>query len=154
MTPLKRTLLTALPTLKILTDIPVQSNFFCTEATNDEESNKGFSTSREFMDYCNRTLPDRIDTDNKEYNDWYNIIWKNLLDNNDNKLIKYRCKLFNDYLKSKNEKVIIVFTHYIFIKTYFEEVLCLSKTNLEYKMDADRNINSYNNTDFIPIFHD
>ena len=57
-------------------------------------------------------------------------------------------------LLETNEKVIIVFTHYIFIKTYFEEVLCLSKTNLEYKMDADRNINSFNNTDFIPIFHD
>ena len=152
--PLKRTLLTALPTLNILTDIPVQENFLCTEKTYNEESNKGFSTLEEFKDYCDTTLPNRIDINDNEYNNWNNIIWKNLLDNNDEILINYRCKLFNDYLKSKNEKVIVVFTHYNFIKTYFEEVLCISKTNLKYSMNGDSNINSFNNTDFIPIFHD
>jgi len=153
--PLKRTLLTALPTLKRLTAIPVQENFLCTEKTHNEESNKGFSILQEYKDYCETILPNRINiNDENEYINWCNIIWKNLPDDNDEILIKYRCKLFNDYLKSKNEKVIVVFTHYNFIKTYFEEVLCISKTNLEYKMNADTNINSYYNTDFIPIFQD
>jgi broad specificity phosphatase PhoE len=152
--PLKRTLLTALPTLTRLPDIPVRSNILCTEATSNQESNKGYSTTREYLEFCNSTLPDRIRINDDEYNDWYNMIWKNFEDDNDNILINYRCKLFNDYLKSRNEKVIVIFTHYNFIKKYFEEVLGLSKTNLEYKMNADRNINSFNNTDFIPIFHD
>jgi len=152
--PLKRTLLTALPTLRRLTNIPVQGNFLCTEATWNQESNKGFSTSREFLDDCNTTLPDRIHTNDEEYNNWYNIIWKNFRDDNDNKLINYRCKLFNNFLKSRNEKVIVIFSHYCFIKTYFEEVLGLSKTNLEYKMNEYNNINCLKNTDFLPIFHD
>jgi hypothetical protein len=152
--PLKRTLFTALPTLTRLPNIPVQGNFLCTEATSNQESNKGYSTTGEYLDFCNCTLPGRIHINDDEYNSWYNMIWKNFEDNNDNKLIDYRCKLFNDYLKSRNEKVIVIFTHYNFIKKYFEEVLGLSKTNLEYKMNEYKNINCLKNTDFIPIFHD
>lgn len=152
--PLKRTLLTALPTLTRLTDIPVQANFLCTEATSNHRSNKGFSTSDEFLSNCNTILPGRVTTKDTEYNNWYNIIWKNFDDNNDSNLINYRCKLFNDFLKSRTEKVIIIFSHFNFIKKYFEEVLGISKTNQTYKMNEYDNINCLENTNFIPIFHD
>ena len=146
--PLKRTLLTAIPTLEILPNINVESSFLCTESAFSPSklafspSNVGFLTVDEFQKFNNSITSKNIKVNNDEYNKWSKLIWGNNI--NDTVLIHDRIKLFNEFIKSKNEKVIIVFSHGDFLRQYFNYIL---NDNIDYKLYLE-------NTHFISMYHD
>jgi len=142
--PLKRTLLTAIPTLEKLSDINVETSFLCTE-TALSPSNTGFSSVEEFKQFNNSIINKNIKVNEKEYNKWSELIWNSYM--NDIVLIHKRKKLFDEYLKSKNEKVIIIFSHGDFLKKYFNHILNDDNRDTDYKLYLE-------NTNFITMYHD
>lgn len=137
--PLKRTLLTAVPTLKRLPKIEVETSFLCTE-TAFSPSSTGFSTVEEFKEFNNSVINRKIKVNEDEYNKWSKLIWKNYIA--DIISVHERKKLFNEFIRSRNEKVIIVFSHGDFLKLYFDYIL---DDNINYGLSLD-------NTHFIPVY--
>lgn len=137
--PLKRTLLTAVPTLKKIPDINIETCFTCTE-TAFSPSSVGFSTVDEFKEFNTSTINRNIKVNEDEYNKWSKLIWNNYV--SDIILVHERKKLFDNFLRSRNEKVIIVFSHGDFLKLYFDYIL---DDNQSYGLSLD-------NTHFIPMY--
>jgi broad specificity phosphatase PhoE len=137
--PLKRTLLTAVPTLEKLPDINVETSFLCTENA-VSPSSVGFSTVEEFKEFNNSVINRNIKVNETEYAEWSKLIWNNYI--SDIILIHKRKKLFDEFIRSRNEKVIIVFSHGNFLKLYFDHIL---DDNKSYDLSLD-------NTHFIPVY--
>jgi broad specificity phosphatase PhoE len=137
--PLKRTLLTSIPTITMLPNIKVNSSFLCTELAGSPPE-QGFLTIDQFQKYNKSVINININIDVNEYNKWSQLIWDS--GRSDDTLIYDRVRLFDDYLKSREEKVIIVFSHFQFIQSYFNYIL---KDNFNVSLQ---------NTQFIPIYHD
>ena len=137
--PLKRTLLTAVPTLEQLPDINVETSFLCTE-TAFSPSSVGFSKVEEFKEFNNSIINRNIKVNEDEYNKWSKLIWNNYIA--DIMSVHERKKLFDEFIRSRKEKVIIVFSHGDFLKLYFDYIL---DDNQSYGLSLD-------NTQFIPMY--
>ena len=137
--PLKRTLLTAVPTLKKIPEINVETSFLCTE-TAVSPSSVGFTMVEEFKEYNHSIINRNIKVNDDEYNKWSKLIWNNYV--SDIISVHERKKLFNKFLRSRNEKVILVFSHGDFLKLYFDYIL---DDNQSYGLSLD-------NTHFIPMY--
>ena len=137
--PLKRTLLTSIPTISMLPNINVNSSFLCTELAGSPPE-QGFDTINQFQEYNKSVTNININIDDEAYNKWSKLLWNS--NRSDYTLISDRVRLFDDYLKSREEKVIIVFSHFQFIQSFFNYIL---KDNFNISLQ---------NTQFIPIYHD
>jgi broad specificity phosphatase PhoE len=128
--PLLRTYLTSFYALN--NTIPLIGSFLCTEKVNTNSDIGDLN----YEDNLNKNLFDKND-----YNFWSNKLWRNW-NGKHLRSLKYdleeRVILFNDYIKSRNEKVIVVFTHFEFMKEFFNKIVKIKIDNIK-------------NTDIYPI---
>lgn len=142
--PLKRTLKTALPTLNAIGTIKVEESFLCTERVKALSDTGNYGNFNEFDSYYKEKFR-KIKINEAEYNNYIHL-WKNFKNNRikENDIeIKNRTIAFKNYIDSRREKVIVVFTHRHFIMNY-----------LKYQLKVNGlSENELINTSFIPIFH-
>jgi broad specificity phosphatase PhoE len=142
--PLERATQTGFISLeKIILDriLTKELNFLCTETVGS------YSDVRTDYETYNITYGDKIKIDKVHYKQWHHLLWKDFpslkkfneltqyttdsiefdpskIQLNNDKLIEfYRPKLFFDYIKSKTDNVIIVFTHSVFISNFLQHAL-------------------------------
>jgi len=118
--PLQRTLLTAKPTLNLLPPIPIVSNFAITEQVT-YRSDTGYRNVDHFLKRCAQIIKKKIHVDKSEYAYFSNILWTQNRDPpmEDSIHVKSRCQIFDEYATKATQKVILVFSHYMFISEYF-----------------------------------
>lgn len=163
--PLKRTIMTAKPfvTLEENKLIPIKSSFLCTEIVHDDSS-IGFFTNEEFKTNAESILgpiENPLDLEIENYNLWATILWKEFKNgispDRELKLIEHRAKLFHEFIKSRNENVILIYSHAAFIKFFSEVILHL--TTASYKIDdhgvnAKFDANHLQNANFLLFMHE
>jgi len=142
--PLRRTLKTALPTLNAIQIKNVRESFLCTEQVKVLSDTGNYNNVDEFSRYYTEKFR-TIDINKDEYNN-YKSLWTNFQRNkkkeNDSDM-QNRTTAFKNYINSRTEKVIIVFTHRYFIINYLKYQLDMTAIP-----EADMI-----NTSFVPIFH-
>ena len=147
--PLKRTLLTGLPTFQQLPNLPIKVTPLCSEYANTR-SDMCFSRSQDYLDWVPTTglvnhngVNNRLSMDNANYDKWANILWKNFDDKNDGIVFDHRLRLFEEYIKKQKENVIMVVSHGQFIYHYFNKIIKSPNYNIQ-----------LDNTGFIATFHE
>jgi broad specificity phosphatase PhoE len=160
--PLIRTFQTAVNSLEIVNRnngnsipiIPIKGTFLCTEQTNSISD-----TGKPYEENINKELFNKT-----EYDNWYNILWKDFEPKKDKLLMDYRCQLFEKYLKSRKEKVILVYSHRSFISQYFKTIVNIPHSNKFYHVNpsktpnwgdkTDKDLMVLENTGIVMILHD
>lgn len=145
--PLTRTTQTALIGLKGV-DLKKEGSILCTEVV---ENNSCKRASFNLADYSKK-FPE-VNFQKYEYEYWAKKLWR-MDEIETQEEVDYRCKLFSNFLSSKDDKVIIVVTHSIFIREYFKSILGITEINCNY---TNKNTKSYpvitqtENAEIIPV---